>query len=126
KTLQRIRGFDARFDGVLGVAAVDLSDGHTFSHNGDTVFTTASSIKVPILIELFQAGRRRQLRFSDRVTLTPKDATGGDGSLQIPLRKGEDVTLTGEDLARSMILGRYNTAPNNLIPPVAIDPLNPT
>src|SRR5262245_64569670 len=57
---------DLHFDGVLGVAAVDFSDGHTFSHNGDAVFTTASSIKIPILIELFQAERQHQIRLSDR------------------------------------------------------------
>ncbi len=126
KTLQKIRDFDARFDGVLGVAALDLSNGHVFSHNGDAVFTQASSIKIPILIELFQAERQHQLRFSDGVTLTPKDAVGGDGSLQVSLRKGESVTLTIEDLAKAMILESDNTATNRLIDMVGMERVNRT
>jgi beta-lactamase class A len=41
-----------RFDGVMGVAIVDLTDGRTILKNADRVFPTASSIKIAILLEL--------------------------------------------------------------------------
>ncbi len=126
KTIQKIRDFDARFDGVLGVAALDLSNDHVFSHHGDAVFTQASSIKIPVLIEIYQAERRRELRFSDRVTLTAKDVVGGDGSLQHRLQKGETVTISVEDLLRGMILESDNTATNRLIDMAGMDRVNQT
>lgn len=126
KTLQKIREFDSRFDGVLGVAALDLSTGRLFSHNGETVFAQASSIKVPILLELILAERRGEIRFSNRVTLTSKDAAGGDGSLQHRLRKGENLTLTSEELIQAMILESDNTATNRLIDMVGMERVNQT
>jgi len=42
------------FHGVLGAQFVDLTDGRKISLNADGVFPTASTIKVPILLELFR------------------------------------------------------------------------
>ncbi|MBI3694846.1 MAG: serine hydrolase [Acidobacteria bacterium] len=125
KTLQRIRDFDARFDGVLGVAAMDLATGRVFSHHGDAIFTQASVIKIPILIGLFRAEREGKLRFSDQVTLTRKDLVGGDGSLQHRLTGG-DVTLTVDELIGSMIVESDNTATNRLIDLAGMERINLT
>ena len=57
---QRQGGMDRRFEdiakeygGRLGVAAKDLISGETVLFNSDTLFPTASVIKLPILVELF-------------------------------------------------------------------------
>src|SRR5207245_2594023 len=42
-----------KFDGVMGVAIVDLTDGRAILKNADRVFPTASSIKIAILLELY-------------------------------------------------------------------------
>ena len=76
KTLAELRRFDAGFDGVVGVAAIDLETGRAFALNGDTVFPQASVIKIPILVAMHRAG----LRFGDKVTVAPAEAVGGSGT----------------------------------------------
>ena len=55
KTLAELRRFDEGFDGALGVAAIDLTTGHTFALHGNTVFPQASVIKIAILARMYQA-----------------------------------------------------------------------
>ena len=61
KTLAEIRRFAAGFEGVLGVSAIDLTSGRSFAFQGDTVFPTASTIKIPILFRVYQAERAGRL-----------------------------------------------------------------
>jgi beta-lactamase class A len=56
KTLAEIRRFDEAFDGALGVAAIDLETGRPFAYHGDTQFTQASVIKIPIMLAMYRAG----------------------------------------------------------------------
>jgi len=114
KTLADIRRFADGFEGVLGVTAIDLTSGRILSFHGDTQFPTASTIKIPILIRMFQAERAGQLRFTDTVTIQSKEAVGGSGHLQEALKKGP-VTLTLRDLVTQMIESSDNTATNKCI-----------
>ena len=57
KLISRIRAYDASLNGVLGVAIIDLQTSRILHHNGDTVFPQASSIKIPIMMEVFRAAR---------------------------------------------------------------------
>ena len=58
KVESRIDEIAMRFDGVMGVAIVDLTDGQrTLLRNADHVFPAASSIKLAILLELYHAGK---------------------------------------------------------------------
>ncbi|PYK31705.1 MAG: hypothetical protein DME58_07025, partial [Verrucomicrobia bacterium] len=50
----RIRDIADKFDGVMGVAILDLTDGRISSLNADRVFPTASSIKIAVLVELYR------------------------------------------------------------------------
>src|SRR5437588_13045406 len=67
-----------RFDGVMGVAIVDLSDGRTIFKNEDRVFPTASSIKIAILLELYRQeqqsreGAEGKARLNDVYDFDPK------------------------------------------------------
>jgi beta-lactamase class A len=114
KTLGEIRRFADSFEGVLGVAAIDLTTGRSFAFHGDTLFPTASTIKIPILFRMYQAERAGQFRFSDAVTIASKEAVGGSGRLQDALKKGP-VTLTIQELVRRMIVDSDNTATNRCI-----------
>src|SRR5438552_17525057 len=68
-----------RFDGVMGVAIVDLTDGRTISRNADHVFPTASSIKIAILLELYhqeqeaRGGVHGKAKLNDIYTSDPTD-----------------------------------------------------
>ena len=48
---------DASFDGVMGVAVKDLTDGRTYVLNADERMPTASMIKIAVLAELFRQNR---------------------------------------------------------------------
>src|SRR3982751_362720 len=73
KLMERVRSIDARLDGVLGVYAIDLTDGHSLGYHGNTVVAQASSIKIPILVELFRQARAGKFLLSDTLTLQPSE-----------------------------------------------------
>jgi beta-lactamase class A len=122
-TIAKIRRYERAFDGALGMAAVDLATGRHFAVNGDVLFPQASSIKIPILMRMFQAERDGDFRWSDRLTLTSKDMAGGSGRLQEELAKGP-VTLTIRDLIAAMIETSDNTATNKCIDLVKMERVN--
>lgn len=114
RLIDRMRAVEEAMGGVLGVAAIDLTTGRVFSHRGDVTFPQASSIKIPILIEVYRAARAGHIRLEESVTLTEKDLVGGSGRLQQRVKAGP-VTLTVRDLARAMIESSDNLATNKLI-----------
>jgi beta-lactamase class A len=125
KLLQRIRSYDAAFDGVVGMAAIDLTSGRAVSYNGDVVFPQASAIKIPIMIQMYRAERAGEFRFSDTVTLTQEDLAGGSGHIQKELKRGP-VTITVADLVRAMIETSDNTATNKCIRMARMERVNRT
>src|SRR5258708_1657185 len=125
KTLARIRDFDAKRDSVIGVAAIDLNSGRSFAYHGDVSYATASSIKIPILIEMFRAEKAGQFRFTDPIRLNSGDAVGGSGHLRGQLDKGP-LTLTIRELMTAMIETSDNTATNQCIRMVTMARVNRT
>lgn len=125
KLLNRIQAFDAQLDGSLGVFILDLTTGRTISYHGDTVFPTASSIKIPILIQMFKSAAAGEFKLTDPVTLQTGDAVGGSGHLRILLRNGP-FTLSVRDLITAMIETSDNTATNKCIAMTKIDRINQT
>ncbi|HZT29055.1 MAG TPA: serine hydrolase [Bryobacteraceae bacterium] len=123
KVLEEIRQFDRGFDGALGMAAIDLTSGRAFAWHGDTAFPTASMIKIPILVRMFQEERAGRFHFTDRITLNPREAVGGSGRLQFQLKNGP-VTLTVRELIAAMIEHSDNTATNKCIDMVGMDGVN--
>lgn len=124
KQLARIKAVDDALDGVLGVATIDLTSGRVFTYNADAVFPTASSIKIPIMIQVFRDERAGKFSFADKVTLGPKDNAGGSGGpLQKALDKGP-VTVTVRELLEDMIQYSDNSATNRLIDMVGMQRVN--
>lgn len=123
KMFARIRDYDAAMPGALGVATIDLTSGRVFVYNGEAVFPTASSIKIPIMVELFRAARRGEVRLTDSVTLTASDAVGGSGVLARQLAEGPR-TLTVLELIKAMIESSDNTATNRCIAIARMDRVN--
>ncbi|MEO7145035.1 MAG: serine hydrolase [Bryobacteraceae bacterium] len=119
----RIRALDRALDGVLGVEAIDLTSGRVIGYHADSVFPTASSIKIPILIQMFRSAKAQEFRFTDHVTLTRADMVGGSGELQKSLARGP-VTLTVRDLIAAMIEHSDNTATNKCIEMVKMERVN--
>lgn len=114
KTLHRIAAIDARLDGVLGVAVIDLKTGRAFSYHGDFVTAQASLIKIPILVTAFQQAESGELKLDRKIALTEKDKAGGSGTLDARLGK-EPLELTVRELLTLMIRDSDNTATNTII-----------
>jgi beta-lactamase class A len=108
---------------VLGVAAVDLTTGQMLIYNAEVVFPQASSIKIPIMIRVFEAAAHGKVTLHEKITMQPADAVGGSGHLRSLLRAGP-VTLSVEHLVIAMIESSDNTATNVLIRLVGMDSVN--
>jgi beta-lactamase class A len=114
KTLSRIRALDDAQEGALGVAAIDLTTGRTLAYHADAVFPTASTIKTPVMMELFRQVEAGLLRFDQRVPLAQKDLVDGSLRLQPLLARGP-ASATVRELLEDMIEVSDNTAANKLI-----------
>jgi beta-lactamase class A len=124
KLRTRLQTIDGRVNGVIGIAAIDLTSGHVFSYNADAVFPTASSIKIAILIRMFRDERAGKFKLSDSITLQPGEYAGGSGGpLQEAVHKGP-FTTTIRDVVENMIVYSDNTATNKCIQLVGMDAVN--
>jgi beta-lactamase class A len=123
KLLARVKALDESLTGVLGVAAIDLNSGALIEYHGNTVFPQASSIKIPVLMQVYRSARAGKLRLDQPVSLQKSDIVGGSGHLKILLRS-QPLTLTVRELATAMIETSDNTATNKLIAMVGIDAVN--
>jgi beta-lactamase class A len=110
------------FDGVMGIAVKDLTGGEAFSVNADLVFPQASSIKIPVLVELYRQAQAGKLKLGERVEVKAAQMAGGSGVLQRFSDGGSAVSL--RDLAVLMIVLSDNTATNILIDRVGMDNVN--
>jgi beta-lactamase class A len=131
KVESRIDEMATRFDGVMGVAIVDLTDGRrVLLRNAEQVFPAASSIKLAILLELYhqdeqaRAGVKGKATLDDFYTFDPKDLVG-DSRVMAGLSAGM-TRVTNRDLAQFMVAVSDNSAANVLIDRVGKDNVNAT
>jgi beta-lactamase class A len=112
-------------DGVLGVAILDLTDGHNYLLNGDEVFPQASVIKIPLLLELYRQSQDNSsglARLTDLYTLRQSDLVP-DSDIFLGLTPGV-TRLTNRDLATMVMAVSDNSATNVLIDRVGMDNVN--
>jgi beta-lactamase class A len=122
KLSESIEWAAAEFDGVMGVSIKDLTTGDALSVNGDEQFLAASSIKIPILIELYKKARAGTLDLGKEVTVHDDVKVGGTGVI----KELGNVTLTMQDIITLMITVSDNTATNMLIDVAVMDDVNAT
>ena len=108
---------------VTGIAAKHLDTGQELSHQADDLYFTASTFKVPILIELYRQVDMGIVDPSARLELTDADRSPGSGVLK-ELAGGLRPTV--RDLATLMIIVSDNTATDMLYDLVGRDRLNDT
>jgi beta-lactamase class A len=121
---QKIHTIADSVDGVVGVAIEDLDNGERWVVNGDIVFTQASAIKLPLLVELFRQVDAGRQDLDEIVVLSINDVVPGSGVLQ-QLTPGR-VRLPLRDVATLMITVSDNTATNVIIERVGMDNVNET
>jgi beta-lactamase class A len=103
--------------GVVGYSITNLETNEHLERRGDETFPTASLIKVPVLVTLFDLAEQKQLTLDDPVVLTPIDKVGGAGQLQF-LRT--PFTMRLWDAAWLMSTLSDNTATNLVLDRIKI------
>lgn len=99
----------AGFEGVAGISVKDLTTGYQVGVNADEEFPTASTIKAPILAQLFRLAEAGKLDLNQRIKLTEDLKVPGSGIIAY----FDDVEeLTVRDIAVLMIIVSDNTATN--------------
>jgi beta-lactamase class A len=124
KLEKELRQISDSFPGAMSIQFVDLTDGTRIGVNEQLVFPQGSSIKIPILVELFRQAESRPGILRERQRVTPATRTAGSGVIgQFADGSSE---LSNEDLAVLMIVLSDNTATNLLIDAVGVDAVNRT
>ncbi len=119
----------------VGLAYVDLASGDTLFLNADTSFHAASTMKVPVMIELFRRANTGSFRMDQGLLMVNQFASIVDGSLYaldsssdsdstLYRRVGERVRV--DTLLRLMITRSSNLATNMLITLVGADAVTRT
>jgi beta-lactamase class A len=103
--------------GVVGYAVFDIDGGARLSRRGDETFPTASLIKVPVLVTVYDLVAQKKLSLDDRLTVLPIDKVPGSGQLQF-LHDGAEITV--HDAAWLMTTISDNTATNLLLDRIII------
>ncbi|HEX5830343.1 MAG TPA: serine hydrolase [Gemmatimonadaceae bacterium] len=103
--------------GVVGYVVHNLDTGERIARRGDETFPTASLIKVPVLVTVYDLVEQGRLRLDDALTVLAIDKVPGSGQLQF-LHDG--VTITVRDAAWLMTTLSDNTATNLLLDRIVI------
>ena len=103
--------------GELAYTVHNLDTGERFERRGDESFPTASLIKVPILVTLFDLVEKGSISLDDPIRVLKIDKVPGSGMLQ-NLHDGIEITV--RDAAWLMVTISDNTATNLLLDKVAI------
>lgn len=122
KLEKSILNIDGGLDGVMGVAIVDLSDGHKHLLHANDVFPQASSIKICVLAELYRQAQQGKLKLTDLYTVNAADLVQ-DSDIMNGLTPGV-TRITLRDLATMMVAVSDNSATNVLIDRVGMDNVN--
>lgn len=119
----------------VGVAYVDLGSSDTLFLNADSSFHAASTMKVPVMIELFRRAQAGSFRMSQGLLMVNQFASLADGS-PFTLDAGSDSDSTlyqrigqrvrVDTLLRLMITRSSNLATNTLITLVGADAVTRT
>jgi len=105
------------YPGRVAIYLKDLKRGRTWTYQADDLFPSASLIKVPIMIGVFDKIRAGELSMDTSLVLRRRDRAGGSGSLK-RYRSGSRFTVAR--LLANMIDESDNTATRMLIDEVGI------
>jgi beta-lactamase class A len=103
--------------GVVGYSVRNVDTGERVERRGDETFPTASLIKVPILVTVFDLVEQGKLSLDDPLTLLAIDKVPGSGNLQF---MHDGATLSVRDAAWLMSVTSDNTATNLLLDRIVI------
>jgi beta-lactamase class A len=103
--------------GIVGYTVHNIDTGERLELRGDETFPTASLIKVPVLVTLYDLVEKGDIALDDRIAVLKIDKVPGSGMLQF-MHDGIEITV--RDAAWLMTTISDNTATNLLLDKVAI------
>src|SRR5947209_15455565 len=110
------------FPGAVSLYAKNLDSGATIGiHDGDPV-RTASTIKLPILLSVFDAVARGQAKWTEPLTVTAAEKVSGSGIIGSEISDGVQLPL--RDVVNLMIVLSDNTATNMVLERFTADAVN--
>ena len=116
--------------GAVGVSVYDYVSGFSWSHAGDRWFHAASTIKLAILIALFDGVERGRFSLEGRVHVRNRFLSAADGlPFRVDATRDADAevhasigrTMRVAELARHMIVTSSNLATNLLLDLITLD-----
>lgn len=109
---QRIQSAIQGFPGTVSLSAKNLDTGATYELRADAPVPTASTIKLPIMVELFAEAEEGKLDWNQKLELTDQAKVSGSGVLT-ELSAGDLLPI--RDLMHLMIVVSDNTATNLIL-----------
>jgi beta-lactamase class A len=100
------------FPGTVSLFAKNLDTGKSYELRADEPVPTASTIKLPIMVELFAEAEEGKLDWNQKLELTDQDKVSGSGVLT-ELAGGDLLSI--RDLMHLMIVVSDNTATNLIL-----------
>jgi beta-lactamase class A len=108
----RIQDAIQSFPGNVSLYAKNLDTGVSYGLRADAPVSTASTIKLPIMVELFAEAEEGKLDWNQKLELTDQDKVAGTGVLT-ELSGGDALPI--RDLMHLMIVVSDNTATNLIL-----------
>ena len=112
----------AGFQGTVSLYAKNLETGAAIGIRESEPVRTASTIKLPIMLAVFDAVARGEAKWSERLTVTPSDKVSGSGVIGSEISDGVELPL--RDVLNLMIVLSDNTATNMILERFTADAVN--
>jgi len=118
----KLRARIAEFPGTVSLYAKNLDTGTAVGIRESDPVRTASTIKLPIMMAVFDAVDRRQATWTEPLTVTAAEKVGGTGIIGSEISDGVHLPL--RDVVHLMIVISDNTATNMILERFPADAVN--
>ena len=118
---QSVRAEVSQFKGKVSLYAKNLDSGASYELGGDDRVSTASTIKIAIMVEAFARVTEGKAKWTDELVLTKEKKVGGSGILE---EFADGLHLTFRDAVTLMMIMSDNTATNLVIDVLTADAVN--
>jgi beta-lactamase class A len=117
----RVRAEVSQFKGKVSLYAKNLDTGLIYELGGDDRVSTASTIKIAIMVEAFARVSEGKAKWTDDLVLTKEKKVGGSGILA---EFADGLHLTFRDAVTLIMIMSDNTATNLVIDVLTADAVN--
>ena len=117
----KIQGAIKDFSGKVWIYAKNLDTGKDYGLRADEQVRTASTIKLPIMTEVFRQAAEGKVKWTDEIILTKEKKQGGSGIL---FEFSDNTKIDLKTAVNLMIVVSDNTATNLVLDKIGADNVN--